>query len=566
MWRIARFRILGSFVVILLVVLPSAACGGNPPAAVAVNPTAAPATPPPTAVATAAPTAVPTPTPPARFTVVGVEVQSGWRPPTIDEANMQQPSLGGEIPAELQWFVSAARADVGSTGYPDAVVSMVTNQGLVTDENDFRAAVRLTLPDGTKVQARLSGFPTQLNPDGTFKSDYEYYAVPGSVDASYIWTPGIGTDARVELSLVKHTTDTGAALLYWSDAEQSWQPVQGHETNGNVVRVGDELFRYSPEDGSAVSLGGFEGMASFAVDAQTGAVMATSGDGAEYTWENGSWVQERSLASGLEAFANSGITGQLEMVYSVHPEIVINEEPAKNFYNYFIEVVTTSKGFEPYWQALGLHDQDSIMRYLEENRYRIPTQVGEEYWPTIRFGNDSYVVNGQATDWVRSDQQLAMVDLSKIGFILTNNDDLGVAGNSQQIDQLYGQGNIGYLGIGYGAALRYDSSGFPLVIVKEVEASLDVDVSLLGRVVDSLYLADLAMHKATLVRALSTSTPNQPEANNCMIPGLEQPVRRGACIPDTAEGVQNGGTEYHGANVHTLNRLGLTGLLSSQNQ
>jgi hypothetical protein len=79
MSRITRFRILGLFTVILLVVLPTAACGENQPAAVAVNPTAVPATPPPTAVATAAPTAVPTPTPTARFTVVGVDVQSGWR-------------------------------------------------------------------------------------------------------------------------------------------------------------------------------------------------------------------------------------------------------------------------------------------------------------------------------------------------------------------------------------------------------------------------------------------------------------------------------------------------------
>jgi hypothetical protein len=293
---------------------------------------------------------------------------------------------------------------------------------------------------------------------------------------------------------------------------------------------------------------------------EDGRVRAVDGSGVTHTWENGGWVQEGSLASGLEAFANSGVTGQLEMVYSVHPEIVINEEPAKNFYNYFLEVVTTSKGFEPYWQALGLYDHDSIMSYLEENNFQIPTQVGDQYWPTIRFSSESYVINGQATDWVRGDQQLTMVDLSKIGFILTNNDNLGTDGNSQHIDQLYGQRNIGYLGIGFGAALRYDSSGTPIAIIKEVEASLEVNVSLLDRVVDNGYLENLAMHETTLARALSTTTPNKSEANNCMIPGLETAVGRGACIPDTAAGVQNGGVEYHGANAHTLNRLGLTGL------
>jgi hypothetical protein len=336
MSRITRFRILGLFTVILLVVLPTAACGENQPAAVAVNPTAVPATPPPTAVATAAPTAVPTPTPTARFTVVGVDVQSGWRPPTIEEATMQQPSLGGEIPAELQWFVAAARADVGSTGYPDAVVSMVTNQGLVTDENDFRAAVTLTLPDGTKLQARRSGFPTQLNPDGTFKSNYEYYQVPGSVDARYIWTPGIGTDAPVELSLVKHTTESGAALLYWSDVEQSWQPVQGYEAQGNVVRVGDELFRYSPEDGSAVSLGGFEGMTSFAVDAQTGEVKARDANGAEHTLvDEGQWLTEAQVETA-------------EMVeYLDANRVQINHKPMSG-----IEIYATNKVQKEMWEQL----------------------------------------------------------------------------------------------------------------------------------------------------------------------------------------------------------------------
>jgi hypothetical protein len=351
MSRIARSRILGLFIVILLVVLPAAACGGNQTAAAAVNPTAEPATLPPTAVATAAPTAVPTPTPPARFTVVGVEVQSGWRPPTIEEATMQQPSLGGEIPAELQWFVAAARADVGSTGYPDAVVSMVTNQGLVTDENDYRAAVTLTLPDGRKVQARLSGFPTQLNPDGTFKSNYEYYPVPGSVDATrYIWTPGTGgTDAPVELTLVKHMTDTGAALLYWSDVEQSWQPVQGYETNGNVVRVGDVLYQYSREDGSAVSLGGFEGMTSFAVDAQTGAVKAKDVNGAEYTLdaESGQWMEvEQEVAVGS---TRMNPDTQITEVY-VGNNIFL-EAPA----HYKPEYVTTTEAGQVYYDAPGLH-------------------------------------------------------------------------------------------------------------------------------------------------------------------------------------------------------------------
>jgi len=293
---------------------------------------------------------------------------------------------------------------------------------------------------------------------------------------------------------------------------------------------------------------------------EDGRVTAVDGSGLEHTWENGGWVQERTLASGLEAFANSGVTGQLEMVYSVHPEIVINEEPAKNFYNYFIEVVTTSKGFEPYWQALGLWDHASIMNYLEQNNYRVPTQVGEQFWPTIRFIDESYIINGQESDWVRGDQQLAMVDLSKIGFILTNNDDLGTSGSNQYIDQLYGQGNIGYLGIGFGAALRYAPNGTPIAIIKEVEASLAVNVSLLGRVVDIDYLESLIMHETTLLRALSTTTPKKPEANNCMIPGLTTSASRGACIPDRADGVQNGRVEYHGANIHTLNRLGLVDL------
>jgi hypothetical protein len=99
-------------------------------------------------------------------------------------------------------------------------------------------------------------------------------------------------------------------------------------------------------------------------------------------------------------------------------------------------------------------------------------------------------------------------------------------------------------------------------VVKETEAASysAVNISLLNIPVGEIYAEQLAMHATTLVRALSTSTPYRPEANNCMIPGWEKPMSRGSCIPDTAEGIQYGGTEYHGANIHTLNRLGLADL------
>ncbi len=300
---------------------------------------------------------------------------------------------------------------------------------------------------------------------------------------------------------------------------------------------------------------------------EDGRVTAVDGSGLEHTWENGGWVQERTLASGLEAFANSGVTGQLAMVYSVHPEIVINEEPAKNFYNYFIEVVTTSKGFEPYWQALGLWDHASIMNYLKQNNYRVPTQVGEQFWPTVRFSNDSYIVNGQGTDWVRGDKRLETIDLSSLGFILVDNEKTGNSAYADEIKALYGQGNIGYLSIGLSGAVRYSADGSALLVVKESGASDSlVDISLVGEDLDGEYSEMLTMHAATFVRALTTSTPDRPQANNCMIPGWEKPLGRGACIPDTDEGVQYGGIEYHGANIHTLNRLGLVGLFDLKSQ
>lgn len=272
------------------------------------------------------------------------------------------------------------------------------------------------------------------------------------------------------------------------------------------------------------------------------------------------------LAQGLETFAASPVSGQLEMVYSVHPEIRINPDPAKNLYNYFIEVVTTSKGFAPYWQALGLYDHASIMNYLEQNNYRVPIQVGEQFWPTVRFSNDSYIINGQESDWVRGDKRLETIDLSSLGFMLTDNEKMGNSAYADEVKKLYGQGNIGYLASGFSAALRYNNDGLPFIIVKESEEMSGTPdlASLSGKIVDEEYNKLLSMHVATLVRAISTSNPLRPEANNCTVPLAINPMRRGNCVPDDENGVHNMGIEYLGANIHTLNRLGLTGLFTIQ--
>lgn len=303
---------------------------------------------------------------------------------------------------------------------------------------------------------------------------------------------------------------------------------------------------------------------------EDGRVTAVDGSGLEHTWENGGWVQERTLASGLEAFANSGVTGQLEMVYSVHPEIRINPEPAKNLYNYFIEVVTTSKGFAPYWQALGLWDHAGIMNYLEQNNYAIPTGVGGVYFPNVRITN-GIVVTGQETDWVREEgNKLETIDLSKLGFMLIDD---GVVSDSQtQIGELFGPNKIFYAGYGMSFSFRFFQFGdgsVPILIIKESMAESGTlsreDASLKGDPrANPEYTSQLVYQLGAVLRYMGTRYPNQAENNNCGRPGQTEVNQNGHCIPDNAEGIQD--PDFLGVNQFTVNRLGFNGLFGLESE
>ena len=532
-----------------------------------------------------APTVEPQPSPTPK--VVGLMAESpginesDWLPPTIEDTILTNQAGGGELPPQLQPLIDQAQATIAATGFAQARVEAVTNG---QNSDAFRAAFVFRVPEGV-IWAQGSAYPSQLNPDGSVSRSYAYVLVPGSADARIEWTAGADGSRDTETTLVKHTANLPdgrqAALLYWHTTEQTWKPIGGYPTAQEFVAVGDTIYQFSPEDGSAVEIGTIVALQSLSTN--NGRVEATDANGQVFWFEEGRLVNEALLAAeataaevidaatelarGLEAFAASPVSGQLEMVYSVHPEIRINAEPAKNLYNYFIEVVTTSKGFAPYWQALGLWGHAGIMNYLEQNNYRVPTQVGEQFWPTIRFIDESYIINGQESDWVRGDKRLETIDLSNLGFMLTNNEKMGNSAYADEVKALYGQGNIGYLTSGFSGALRYLSdSGQAIVVIKEAESIVGGEyvAPLTGLEVDSEYSLLLAMHATSLVRALSTSTPLQPEANNCLVPGHLTPMRRGSCIPDSANGIQDGGTEYHGANMHTLNRLGLAGLFTIQ--
>jgi hypothetical protein len=152
---------------------------------------------------------------------------------------------------------------------------------------------------------------------------------------------------------------------------------------------------------------------------------------------------------------------------------------------------------------------------------------------------------------------------------VTSNSDLGEAGNGKQIDQLYGQGNIGYLSSGFSSALRYAMDGSLLFIVKESEQMVGTSdaISLVGKdIMTSEYQDLLSMHAVTIARMLTTSHPKDAPSNNCVLPSIETTQRRGSCIPDDEDGIHNGGIEYLGANKYTLNRLGLTDLFDIGSQ
>lgn len=299
MVRIPAFRVSArcfvALLFLMLALLLSAACGGvetaAPPAPTTIPPTATPGETPTAQPATPEPTVIPP-------GIVGIESESNWRPPTIEDTILTNQATGGELPADLHEFMATAQATVGNSGIPGAIVHYYDN-GLSGDS--YRAAFPLRHQNGTWYWTVGSAFPSQMGLDGTI-SPGEYYEVPGSQDARLEWNPGIDDEAETEPTLVKHRATlpdgTEAALLYWHPLDRVWKPVEGYQAAQEFVAVGDTIYQFSPVDGSAVEVGvvpGFEAMTT-----ANGRVEFVGADGEVY------WLGEdgRVMAAAHELYSH----------------------------------------------------------------------------------------------------------------------------------------------------------------------------------------------------------------------------------------------------------------------
>ena len=231
--------------------------------------------------------------------VVGLMVESpnksGWLPPTTEDTILTNQAGGGELPPELQPLIDRAQATIAATGFTQARVETVTN-GLNSDA--FRAAFVFRIPEGV-IWAQGSAYPSQLKPDGSVSQSHAYVLVPGSADARIEWTAGADGPPDTETTLVKHTANLPdgrqAALLYWHTTEQAWKPIGGYPTAQEFVAVGDTVYQFSPEDGSAVEIGTIADLQSLSTN--NGRVEATDANGQVFWFEEGRFVNEALLAA-----------------------------------------------------------------------------------------------------------------------------------------------------------------------------------------------------------------------------------------------------------------------------
>ena len=221
--------------------------------------------------------------------------ESGWFPPTIEDTILTNQATGGELPPELQPLIDQAQATMAVTGFAQARVETVTN-GQAGDA--FRAAFVFRVPEGV-IWAQGSAYPSQLNPDGSVSQSHAYVLVPGSADARIEWTPGADGSPDTETTLVKHAANLPdgrqAALLYWHTTEQAWKPIGGYQTAQEFVAVGDIVYQFSPEDGSAVEIGAIASLQS--LNSNNGRVEATDASGQVFWFEGGRFVNEALLAA-----------------------------------------------------------------------------------------------------------------------------------------------------------------------------------------------------------------------------------------------------------------------------
>lgn len=249
------------------------------------------------------PTVEPQPSPTPK--VVGLMAESpginesDWLPPTIEDTILTNQAGGGGLPPQLQPLIDQAQATIAATGFAQARVEAVTNG---QNSDAFRAAFVFRVPEGI-MWAQGSAYPSQLNPDGSVSRSYAYVLVPGSADARIEWTHGADGSRDTETTLVKHTANLPdgrqAALLYWHTTEQTWKPIGGYPTAQEFVAVGDTVYQFSPEDGSAVEIGTIAALQSLSTN--NGRVEATDASGQVFWFENGRFVNEALLAAEASA-------------------------------------------------------------------------------------------------------------------------------------------------------------------------------------------------------------------------------------------------------------------------
>ena len=205
--------------------------------------------------------------------IVGVQESTdsesplNWRAPSTEDTFVRNVYGAESLTPELQNLIQRAQETVAATGFGGASVEFISN-GLPGD--DFRGAVVVKSPGGDYIVPPKSAYPSQLNVDGRFIEGNRYTVVADSVGAEFVWTPGLDNGGPTEPTLVMHQAildnGTQVPLLYRNPFAEQYAPLIGFPTAENFVAVGNRVFQYSPEDGSATEIGSIKGLSSIAIN------------------------------------------------------------------------------------------------------------------------------------------------------------------------------------------------------------------------------------------------------------------------------------------------------------